>query len=73
LQDEGTITICNALSESKASKLKELDLSSNIIKVPGANALAALLVRATELTTVWTPAHEPYLTTHLTVTESSSV
>ena len=56
LGDEGTITICKALSESKASKLQELDLADNRIGVPGAKALAALLAVHASLTSVWSPA-----------------
>ena len=52
LGDEGTITICKALSESKVSKLKELDLSGNSIGPPSTKALGDMLLVHGELTKV---------------------
>ena len=57
LADEGTITVCNALKDSKVSKLKELLLYNNGITVNGAKSVAAYLAVSASLTTVWTPAH----------------
>ena len=50
LEDEGTIVICNALSQSKASKLQELDLQGNHITIKGAESVAAYLAVTTSLT-----------------------
>ena len=50
LKDEGTIVICNALSESKASQLQELDLTRNDITIKGAESVAAYLAVAASLT-----------------------
>ena len=63
LGDDGTGAICKALSESKVSKLQELDLYNNFIGSTGAEALGSLLLVHASLTTVWTPAQEssPYL------------
>ena len=44
LGDEGTITICKALSESKVSKLQELDLRGNRIGPRGGEALSSMLL-----------------------------
>ena len=44
LGDEGTITICKALSESKVNKLQELDLSKNNIGSTGGEALGGMLL-----------------------------
>ena len=52
LKDEGTITICNALSESKVSKLEELDLSDNGFGLPSAESIAAMLAVRSGLTSV---------------------
>ena len=41
LFDEGTITICDALRESKVSKLQALDLSGNGISPAGAKSVTA--------------------------------
>ena len=50
LEDKGTIVICNALSESKASKLQELDLQRNDITIKGAESVAAYLAVTASLT-----------------------
>ena len=50
LRDEGTIAICNALSENKASKLQELNLTSNGITEMGAKSVAAYLAVTASLT-----------------------
>ena len=50
LKDEGTIIVCNALKESKVSKLKELELYDNGITVTGTKSVAAYLVVTAELT-----------------------
>ena len=42
LGDEGTTTLCDALCESKVTKVQELDLSMNDIGPDGAKAIAAL-------------------------------
>ena len=52
LRDEGTIVICDALRESKVSKLRELDLSINDILVPGAKSVAAYVAVTSGLTSV---------------------
>ena len=52
LGDEGTITICKALSESKVSKLQELDLSENGIGLPGTKAIRDMLLVHGELTKI---------------------
>eukprot|EP00325_Prymnesiales_sp_UTEX-LB-985_P030398 CAMPEP_0174716076 /NCGR_PEP_ID=MMETSP1094-20130205/22776_1 /TAXON_ID=156173 /ORGANISM="Chrysochromulina brevifilum, Strain UTEX LB 985" /LENGTH=86 /DNA_ID=CAMNT_0015915753 /DNA_START=90 /DNA_END=347 /DNA_ORIENTATION=+ len=49
LGDEGTITICKALSESKVSKLQELDLRGNDIGPRGGKALGSMLLVHAEL------------------------
>ena len=59
LQDEGTIDVCDALCESKVSKIQELDLSVNDIGPTGAESVAAYVAVNGVLTTVWSPAHEP--------------
>ena len=41
LQDDGTVTLCNALSENKASKLQELRLAGNGITENGSKSVAA--------------------------------
>ena len=50
LGDDGSITICKALSESKVSKLRELDLSFNRIGFPGAKSLGDMLLVHTSVT-----------------------
>ena len=50
LGDEGTISICKALSESKVSKLQELDITRNRIGPPGGKALGDMLLVRAELT-----------------------
>ena len=50
LQDEGTITNCNTLRESKVSKLQELDISHNGITKKGAKSVAAYLAVTGSLT-----------------------
>ena len=52
LKDEGTITICNALSESKVSILEELDLSDNNFGSASAESIAAMLAVRSGLTSV---------------------
>jgi hypothetical protein len=52
LKDDGTIIVCNALKESKVSKLKELELCNNGITVTGAKSVAAYLVVTAELTKI---------------------
>ena len=52
LGDDGTITICKALSESKVSQLQELDLFKNDIGPPGAEALGNMLLVRTSLTSI---------------------
>ena len=42
LCDEGTIMLCDALRESKVTKVQELDLSENSIGPEGAKAVAAM-------------------------------
>ena len=46
------IVICNALSQSKASKLQELDLQGNHITIKGAESVAAYLAVTAELTKI---------------------
>ncbi len=50
LKDEGTTIICDALRDSKVSKLKELVLWRNGITVTGAESVAAYLAVTAELT-----------------------
>ena len=50
LQDEGTIAICDALRESKVSKLQELDLCANGITPKGAISVAAYVTVCGSLT-----------------------
>ena len=50
LENEGTIAVCNALKESKVSKLKELVLQGNRIEVPGVASVAAYLAVTAVLT-----------------------
>ena len=50
LGDDGTITICKALSESQVSNLCELDLFLNGIGSPGAKALGDMLLVHTSVT-----------------------
>ena len=52
LKDEGTIIVCNALKDSKVSKLKELVLNGNGITATGAASVAAYLAISAELTVV---------------------
>ena len=52
LGDEGTITICKALSESKVSKLQELELNMNGVGPLGGEALANMLLVHTALTSL---------------------
>ena len=52
LQDEGAVVVCNALKESKVSKLKELVLEDNGITVTGAESVAAYLAVTTSLTKI---------------------
>ena len=50
LEDKGTIAVCNALKDSKISKLEELVLSYNDIMVNGAKSVAAMLAVRASLT-----------------------
>ena len=50
--DDGTITICKALSESKVSKLQELDLRGNRIGSTGGEALGSMLLVHGQLTKI---------------------
>ena len=59
LRDEGAIAVCNALKESKVSKLEELFISSNGIGADGAKAIAAYCAVSASLTSVRTLAHKP--------------
>ena len=52
LKDEGTIIVCDALKDSKVSKLKELMLWGNKITVTGAESVAAYLAVTASLTSV---------------------
>ena len=52
LENEGTIAVCNALKESKVSKLKELVLQGNRIEVPGVASVAAYLAVTASLTKI---------------------
>ena len=52
LLDDGTSAICKALSESKVSKLQELDLYNNGIGSTGAEALSSMLLVHTDLTKI---------------------
>ena len=42
LGDKGTIVLCDALRESKVTRVQELDLSDNSIGAEGAKAVAAM-------------------------------
>ena len=42
LRDEGTKVLCDALRESKVTKVQQLDLSENLIGPEGAKAVAAM-------------------------------
>ena len=52
LLDEGTIVVCDALRESKVSRIEELDLSYNRIGLPGAESVAAYVAVTASLTEV---------------------
>ena len=52
LFDEGTIAICDALRESKVSKLQELNLASNGISLAGARSVTAYVAVTSGLTSV---------------------
>ena len=52
LQDEGVITVCDALRKSNVSKVQELDLSNNRIGLPGAESVAAYMAVSGGLTSV---------------------
>ena len=47
---EGAITLCNALRESKVTKVQELDLTGNHIGPEGAKAVAAMAAVVASLT-----------------------
>ena len=50
LRDEGAIAVCNALKESKVSRLEELFISNNGIGADGAKAIAAYCAVSASLT-----------------------
>ena len=52
LRDEGTIAVCDALRESRVSKLQELDLSVNEISPVGAKSVAAYVAITSVLTSL---------------------
>ena len=52
LRDEGTIAVCNALEQSKVSKLEELNLEGNGIGADGAKAVAAFCAVSASLTKI---------------------
>ena len=52
LQDKGTIAVCDALRESKVSKIQELDLSVNDIRPTGAESVAAYVAVTSGLTKI---------------------
>ena len=52
MDDEGTIILCDALRESTASKVEELNLANNDITPVGAKAVAALCAVRTSLTSL---------------------
>ena len=52
LKDQGTTIVCNALKDSKISKLKELLMYDNDITVTGAESVAAYLAVTAELTSL---------------------
>ena len=52
LKDEGVKMVCDALRDSKVSKLEELDLQRNGITVTGAASVAAYLAVTAELTSL---------------------
>ena len=55
LGDEGTTVLCDALRESKVTKVQELDLQSNDIGPDGAKAVAAMAAVVASMTqlVVW--------------------
>ena len=50
LKDEGVTIVCDALRNSKVSKLNELELWSNSITITGAKSVAAYLAVTASLT-----------------------
>ena len=52
LGDEGTTILCDALRESKVTKVQELDLSDNKIGPEGAKAVAAMAAVVASVTSV---------------------
>ena len=52
LRDEGATAICNALQESKVTRVQELDLSENDIGPDGAKAVAAMAAVVGSLTKI---------------------
>ena len=52
LRDEGTIAVCNALEQSKVSKLEELHIYNNDIGANGAKAVAAFCTVSASLTSL---------------------
>ena len=55
LGDAGATVLCDALRESKVTKVQELDLSSNNIGPVGAKAVAAMAAVVPSVTSVCTP------------------
>jgi Ran GTPase-activating protein (RanGAP) involved in mRNA processing and transport len=54
LGHEGATILCNALRESKVTKVRELDLSMNDIGPEGAKAVAAMAAVVASLTSLST-------------------
>jgi len=52
LGDEGAIVLCDALRESKVTKVEELDLGGNDIGPEGAKAVAAMAAAMPSLTSL---------------------
>ena len=52
LGDAGATILCEALRESKVTKVQELDLSENDISLDGAKAVAAMAAVVASLTSV---------------------
>ena len=52
LRDQGATAICNALRESKVTRVQELGLESNSIGPDGAKAIAALCSVTASITSV---------------------
>ena len=52
LRDGGAIAVCNALEQSKVSKLEELEIYNNNIGAHGAKAIAAFCAVSGSLTKI---------------------